>query len=72
LSLISSLLLPSSSLSSPTGEVYRGQWRQTDVAVKRFLEQEVSEGVLEEFKAEVSLMRRLRHPNILQFVSHWG
>lgn len=50
------------------GEVYRGQWRQTDVAVKRFLEQEVSEGVLEEFKAEVSLMRRLRHPNILQFM----
>ena len=24
------------------GEVYRAQWRQTDVAVKRFLEQEVS------------------------------
>eukprot|EP00887_Chlorella_sp_A99_P000196 scaffold13.g196.t1 len=50
------------------GEVYRAQWRQTEVAVKRFLDQEVSPKVLEEFRTEVSIMKKLRHPNIVQFI----
>lgn len=29
------------------GEVYRGTWRHTDVAVKRFLEQDISPQLLE-------------------------
>lgn len=29
------------------GEVYRGSWRHTDVAVKRLLEQDVQETVVE-------------------------
>lgn len=29
------------------GEVYRGSWRHTDVAVKRLLEQDLSEHVME-------------------------
>ena len=29
------------------GEVYRGSWRHTDVAVKRLLEQDVSHDVME-------------------------
>ncbi|XP_020958557.1 serine/threonine-protein kinase EDR1-like [Arachis ipaensis] len=35
------------------GEVYRGKWRGTEVAVKRFLDQDISGESLEEFKSEV-------------------
>lgn len=35
------------------------------VAVKRFLEQNLSASVLRDFKAEVSIMSRLRHPNVV-------
>ncbi|KAL4448958.1 hypothetical protein ABPG77_007675 [Micractinium sp. CCAP 211/92] len=50
------------------GEVFRGIWRQTDVAVKRLLDQEVSSQMLEEFRQEISIMKRLRHPHIVQFL----
>jgi hypothetical protein len=50
------------------GEVYRGIWRQTDVAVKRLLDQEVSQQMLAEFRQEISIMKRLRHPHIVQFL----
>jgi hypothetical protein len=51
-------------------EVFRAQWRQTDVAVKRFLGQDaLTPRLLDAFCEEVALMQRLRHPNILQFVS---
>lgn len=50
------------------GEVYRGIWRQTDVAVKRLLDQEVSHQMLDEFRQEISIMKRLRHPHIVQFL----
>ena len=52
-----------------SGEVYRGLWRQTDVAVKLLLEQDLPEKTVIDFKKEVSIMKKLRHPNILQFVS---
>ncbi|WVZ15504.1 hypothetical protein V8G54_013070 [Vigna mungo] len=47
------------------GEVYRGEWRGTEVAVKRFLDQDISGESLEEFKTEVrgSLYRLLHRPN---------
>ena len=47
------------------GEVHRGVWRGTEVAVKRFLDQNLSEQLMTEFFAEVDLMRRLRHPNVI-------
>jgi serine/threonine protein kinase len=50
------------------GEVYRGIWRQTDVAVKRLLDQEVSPQMLEEFRQEICIMKRLRHPHVVQFL----
>lgn len=50
------------------GEVYRGIWRQTDVAVKRLLDQEVSQQMLEEFRQEIYIMKRLHHPHIVQFL----
>jgi hypothetical protein len=50
------------------GEVYRGQWRQTDVAIKVFLDQELGARMLESFRKEVAIMKKLRHPNIVQFM----
>uniref|UniRef100_A0A7N0UGS2 non-specific serine/threonine protein kinase n=1 Tax=Kalanchoe fedtschenkoi TaxID=63787 RepID=A0A7N0UGS2_KALFE len=50
------------------GEVYRGDWHGTEVAVKRFLDQSVTGESLEEFKSEVRIMRRVRHPNVVLFM----
>ncbi|KAL5079489.1 hypothetical protein RYX36_007910 [Vicia faba] len=50
------------------GEVYRGEWRGTEVAVKRFLNQDISGEALEEFISEVRIMKRLRHPNVVLFM----
>ncbi|XP_055960489.1 probable serine/threonine-protein kinase SIS8 isoform X2 [Mercurialis annua] len=50
------------------GEVYRGDWHGTEVAVKRFLDQGISVESLEEFRSEVRIMRRLRHPNVVLFM----
>jgi hypothetical protein len=52
------------------GEVYRAQWRRTDVAVKRLFLDPDADGpaAVAEFRREVSLMRRLKHPHIVQFL----
>ncbi|XP_073109883.1 probable serine/threonine-protein kinase SIS8 isoform X2 [Elaeis guineensis] len=50
------------------GEVYRGEWHGTEVAVKKFLHQEISSDALEEFRSEVRIMKRLRHPNVVLFM----
>ncbi|XP_074311487.1 serine/threonine-protein kinase EDR1 isoform X2 [Silene latifolia] len=50
------------------GEVYHADWNGTEVAVKKFLDQDFSGAALEEFKREVRIMRRLRHPNIVLFM----
>ncbi|KAI9101600.1 hypothetical protein K1719_023844 [Acacia pycnantha] len=50
------------------GEVHHGEWRGTEVAVKRFLDQDISGESLEEFKSEVQIMKRLRHPNVVLFM----
>eukprot|EP00210_Caulerpa_lentillifera_P007300 g6978.t1 len=50
------------------GEVFKGTWNGTDVAVKKLLEQDVSSVMLEEFLSEVKIMKRLRHPNVLLFM----
>ncbi|GFR40685.1 hypothetical protein Agub_g1276 [Astrephomene gubernaculifera] len=50
------------------GTVYRGTWRGTEVAVKLLGEQNVDEGRIREFQAEVTIMNRLRHPNIVLFM----
>ncbi|KAI3909161.1 hypothetical protein MKW98_012898 [Papaver atlanticum] len=48
--------------------VYHGLWCGSDVAVKIFSEFEYSEDLLRTFRHEVSLMKRLRHPNVLLFM----
>lgn len=78
------------------GEVYRGVWRYTDVAVKRLIDQDLSPQLMEvclgrphslvwffqswahmhnppcscaqEFRAEISIMKKLRHVNVLLFL----
>ncbi|KAF3437192.1 hypothetical protein FNV43_RR19945 [Rhamnella rubrinervis] len=50
------------------GEVYRGDWHGTEVAVKRFLDQDILGESLEEFKSEVRIMKRVRHPNVVLFM----
>lgn len=50
------------------GEVYRGEWHGTEVAVKKFLDQDISGDALEEFRSEVRIMKRLRHPNVVLFM----
>ncbi|KAL8216789.1 hypothetical protein R6Q57_023626 [Mikania cordata] len=50
------------------GTVYHALWYGSDVAVKVFSRQEYSDDVILSFRQEVSLMKRLRHPNILLFM----
>ncbi|KAL9249166.1 putative serine/threonine-protein kinase SIS8 [Drosera capensis] len=50
------------------GEVYHGDWNGTEVAVKRLLDQDISGEFLEAFISEVSIMKRLRHPNVVLFM----
>ncbi|XP_020693569.1 probable serine/threonine-protein kinase SIS8 isoform X1 [Dendrobium catenatum] len=50
------------------GEVYRADWNGTDVAVKKFLDQDLSGDALELFRFEVRIMLRLRHPNVVLFM----
>eukprot|EP00249_Psilotum_nudum_P022893 c28683_g2_i1 orf=478-3393(+) len=50
------------------GEVYHGDWNGTEVAVKKFLDQDFSGDALKEFISEVRLMRRMRHPNVVLFM----
>ena len=47
------------------GEVHRALWRGTEVAVKRFLDQDISKNLLDDVTFEVDIMRRLRHPNVI-------
>lgn len=50
------------------GTVYHALWYGSDVAVKVFSKQEYSEDLIQTFRQEVSLMKKLRHPNILLFM----
>ncbi|KAG6409555.1 hypothetical protein SASPL_127595 [Salvia splendens] len=50
------------------GEVYRAEWNGTEVAVKRFMKQDISGDALAQFRFEVEIMLRLRHPNIVLFM----
>ncbi|GMH06954.1 hypothetical protein Nepgr_008794 [Nepenthes gracilis] len=50
------------------GEVYHADWNGTEVAVKKFLVQDISVDVLVQFKCEAEMMLRLRHPNVVLFM----
>ncbi|XP_024519968.1 probable serine/threonine-protein kinase SIS8 isoform X1 [Selaginella moellendorffii] len=48
--------------------VHRGTWCGLDVAVKVFHELQYNESGMEDFRKEVSIMKKLRHPNIVLFL----
>uniref|UniRef100_A0ACD5ZVW9 Uncharacterized protein n=1 Tax=Avena sativa TaxID=4498 RepID=A0ACD5ZVW9_AVESA len=50
------------------GTVYHALWYGSDVAVKVFSKQDYSEEMIRTFRQEVSLMKKLRHPNIILFM----
>lgn len=50
------------------GEVYRGLWAGTEVAVKLLHNQDISQKLLNEMKSEVQVLQRLHHPNIVMLM----
>lgn len=50
------------------GEVYHADLNGTEVAVKKFLDQDLSGAALVQFKCEIEIMLKLRHPNIVLFM----
>ncbi|XP_076940554.1 serine/threonine-protein kinase CTR1-like [Bidens hawaiensis] len=50
------------------GTVYRAEWHGSIVAVKVLTAQELHDNQLKEFLREVSIMRRVRHPNLVLFM----
>uniref|UniRef100_A0A7C9AMD0 non-specific serine/threonine protein kinase n=1 Tax=Opuntia streptacantha TaxID=393608 RepID=A0A7C9AMD0_OPUST len=50
------------------GEVFRGIWNGTDVAIKVFLEQDLTPENMEDFCNEISILSRLRHTNVILFL----
>ncbi|GAU20670.1 hypothetical protein TSUD_230840 [Trifolium subterraneum] len=48
--------------------VYHGIWNASDVAVKVYFANGYTEETLQDYKKEVDIMKRLRHPNVLLFM----
>ncbi|KNA06761.1 hypothetical protein SOVF_177990 isoform A [Spinacia oleracea] len=48
--------------------VYHGLWNGSDVAIKVFFGKDYNEGTLLDYKKEIGIMRKLRHPNVLLFM----
>eukprot|EP00347_Sterkiella_histriomuscorum_P008978 403342997 len=52
-----------------SAEVYKGTYKETDVAIKKLRNlQSTNENTLKEFKREVSTLTRVRHPNLVLFM----
>jgi serine/threonine protein kinase len=49
------------------GEVFRGTYARSDVAIKRINSQNVEEAIIQEFCMEADINMRLRHPNLTLF-----
>nr|XP_043636248.1 serine/threonine-protein kinase CTR1 [Erigeron canadensis] len=50
------------------GTVHRAEWHGSDVAVKVLTVQDFQDDQLKEFLREVSIMKRVRHPNVVLFM----
>ncbi|KAL2902381.1 putative serine/threonine-protein kinase SIS8 [Bienertia sinuspersici] len=48
--------------------VYHGLWNGSDVAIKVYFGKDYNEETLLDYKKEISIMRKLRHPNLLLFM----
>ncbi|KAF5195260.1 serine/threonine-protein kinase CTR1-like, partial [Thalictrum thalictroides] len=50
------------------GTVHRAEWHGSDVAVKVLTIKEFNDNHMKEFLREVSIMKRVRHPNVVLFM----
>ncbi|KAL8460669.1 hypothetical protein ACS0TY_031475 [Phlomoides rotata] len=50
------------------GEVFRGSWNGLEVGIKVFLEQDPTVENIEDFCNEISILSRIRHPNVILFL----
>ncbi|RDX98674.1 putative serine/threonine-protein kinase SIS8, partial [Mucuna pruriens] len=48
--------------------VYHGIWNASDVAVKVYFGNGYTEKILQDYRKEIDIMKRLRHPNVLLFM----
>ncbi|XP_020218062.1 serine/threonine-protein kinase STY46 isoform X3 [Cajanus cajan] len=48
--------------------VYHGIWNGSDVAVKVYFGNGYTENTLQDYRKEIDIMKRLRHPNVLLFM----
>ncbi|XP_057449946.1 uncharacterized protein LOC130741153 isoform X2 [Lotus japonicus] len=48
--------------------VYHGIWNGSDVAIKVYFGNGYTEETLQDYKKEIDIMKRLRHPNVLLFM----
>ncbi|PNW80273.1 hypothetical protein CHLRE_08g384900v5 [Chlamydomonas reinhardtii] len=48
--------------------VYRGFWKGTPVAIKKWFDPNHSDQMVQEFREEVMTLADLRHPNVMQFL----
>mmetsp|Transcript_42128 Transcript_42128/g.51145 ORF Transcript_42128/g.51145 Transcript_42128/m.51145 type:complete len:317 (-) Transcript_42128:481-1431(-) len=48
--------------------VYRGYWRGTQIAAKKWFDQEGDDKVMQEFRSEVMTLQNMRHPNVVQML----
>jgi len=51
------------------GAVYKAKWRGTEVAVKTVPSEKVTHEMARNFKEEVRIMMKLRHPNVVLFMA---
>ncbi|MCD7447593.1 hypothetical protein HAX54_032211 [Datura stramonium] len=50
------------------GVVYHGIWKGSDVAVKVYFGNQCGETTILDYKKEIDIMKRIRHPNVLLFM----
>lgn len=50
------------------GEVFKGHWRGTPVAVKRLLEQHLNQQGVRNFCSEIAILAQMRHPQCVLFL----
>ncbi|GAX84108.1 hypothetical protein CEUSTIGMA_g11531.t1 [Chlamydomonas eustigma] len=48
--------------------VYRGLWKGTPVAIKKWFDPNATEQLMQDFREEVMTLQTLRHPNVLQYL----
>eukprot|EP00002_Diphylleia_rotans_P016600 TRINITY_DN322_c0_g2_i1.p1 TRINITY_DN322_c0_g2~~TRINITY_DN322_c0_g2_i1.p1 ORF type:complete len:2542 (+),score=316.64 TRINITY_DN322_c0_g2_i1:99-7724(+) len=50
------------------GDVYCGEWRGTEVAIKKLTDRKIDQDLMQSFVSEISVMVDLRHPNIVLYM----